>query len=455
MNSRGSISGRTDGGSALKGWLKALLDRPISGRRLVFIFAISVTLFLSNGRLISEVDSTPNSVLPISIIVHHSLTFDAFQATPTSDRDGIPSLVTTPHGLVTVYPIATGLMATPIYFPVVVYKLLFAAPSPAEWVLFGFRFQKIAAAIIAAVAVVMFRSLCAELGFSNLLSAALTLWFALGSELFTTGGQALWQHGPGTLAIIGAVRSHARLQRESRSSDALWLSVWCGLAVAIRPSNLVAIAPFALSASLSRPRLLLPLALPAAAILGSVIGYNFYFFSQSIGGYGFLHGNFSPANFVDGLEGLLFSPSRGLLFFFPAAFAALAIVLACPKVLRDPNVYAGLAAIGLSIGLFSFFKYWWAGYAFGPRYMSEIEPLCLMIIGLAWQHLSSKPQHRWAQVLFGVLMPYSIAVHAVGAYSVAALRWNGQPYSVDAARVWVFPDNQILRGLMLTRPAPP
>jgi hypothetical protein len=439
----------------LKSWLKAFLDRPISRRQLVYIFAASVALYLSNGRLISEIDSTPNSVLPIAIIVQHSLTFDAFQATAPSDKSSIPGLVATPHGLVTVYPIATGLMATPIYFPIVIFKLIFDRPSPPEWVQFGLHFQKFAAAIIAALAVVMFRSLCAELGFSNLLSAALTLWFALGTEIYSTGAQALWQHGPGTLAIIGAVRSCARLQRGNRSSDALWLSMWCGLAVAIRPSNLVVIVPFALLAFLYRPRLLPALTIPAAGIMALVMWYNAYFFSESLGGYDPLRCCFSTAFFADGFKGLLFSPSRGLLFYFPAAFAALALVLVRPATLKDPNVSASLAAIILSVGLFSTFKFWWAGWAFGPRYLSEIEPLCLIIIGLVWPRLTCTPRHRMAQALFGVLMPYCIVVQSIGVFSVAALRWDDQPIGVNPERVWDFPDNQILRGLKITRPAPP
>jgi len=437
----------------LKDWLRTLTDRQISWRQIVCIFSVSLTVYLSNGRLISEIDSTPNSILPIAIIVHHSLTFDAFQPSSSSDRPGIPGLAATPHGLVNVYPIATGLMATPIYFPVVEYKILFDRPSPSEWVQFGIHFQKFAAAIIAALTVVMFRSLCAELGFSNLLSASLTLWFALGSEIFSTGAQALWQHGPGTLAIICAVRSCARLQRENHPADALYLSMWCGLAVAIRPSNLVVIGPFAVLAFLYRPRLLLPLTVPAVGILTLVMWYNAYYFSESLGGYGFLRCCFSTANFVDGLEGLMFSPSRGLLFYFPAAFAALALVLVRPTILKEPVVSGSLSAIILSIGLFSNFEYWWAGNSFGPRYLSEIEPLFLIIIGLAWMLL--KPRHRLAQVLFGVIMPYSIAVQAIGAYSVAASRWNDWPLAVDSERVWNFPDNQILRGLKLTRPAPP
>ena len=73
---------------------------------------------------------------------------------------------------------------------------------------------------------------------------------------------------------------------------------------------------------------------------------------------------------------------------------------------------------------------------------------------LAWRGMSEGLRRGFLVALFA-LLPYGILVQAVGVYSTAALKWNGDPVSVDQAtwRVWDVADNPISRGLGLSRAA--
>jgi hypothetical protein len=417
-------------------------------RRLIgVIFVVSLALYLSNGRIVAQVDSGPNSLFPIALLTHGSLTFDGIIDASTSRRP--PYFVQTPDGIVSFYPIAVGLMAVPIYAAPVAIEMAMTSPSPADWVRFAYHFQKFAAAILAALAVVAFWRLCEAIELSRAVSLGLTAWFALGSEIFSIGAQSLWQHGPGTLAIIGAACAQVRLRTRPSSADALLLSVWCGLAVAIRPTNLLIVAPFAFAALLLRPRLVLQLALPAAVILALVALYNIHFFADLLGGYGGFRHRFSLAGVAAGFMGLLFSPSRGLLIYFPASILAVGLLAVKPRMMSNATAAAAIAAILLSIAVTSSYSEWWGGYSYGPRLLSEIEPLVLLLIGLAWQNFSVRARRPIAMACFGVLLPYSVFVQAVGVYTVSAWNWTGTPVDIMQApeRLWDFADNPILRGL--------
>ena len=414
----------------------------------VCLFLGSLAIYLSNVRIIDPVDSGPNALLPVALLTEGSLTFDAFaRSSPLP-----PQFVATPHGIVSYYPIATGLMAVPIYAIPVALKAAIAQRSPEEWRQFSRHFQKFAAAILAAFAVVMFWRLGELTGFSQTLSFGLTAWFAFGSEIFSIGAQSLWQHGPGTIAILGAVWAYFHLRRRPSLAYALALSAWCGLAIAIRPTNLLIVAPFAAAALWQRPQLIAPLVMPAAAIAGVVGAYKLHFFGHLLGGYNAEKANVALSNFADGLSGFLFSLLRGLAIYFPVSIVAFGMLVARPRMVADPAVWAATIAILLTIVLIAARLGWWGGWCYGPRYLSEVEPLMLLLVGLGWQHIDPTVRRPLALACFGLLLPYSIMVQAVGVYSPSAWKWSFFPANVDHAqeRLWDFVDNPISRGLHIT-----
>ena len=94
---------------------------------------------------------------------------------------------------------------------------------------------------------------------------------------------------------------------------------------------------------------------------------------------------------------------------------------------------------------------WWGGWSYGPRYLSEIEPLIALLVGLSWRDLAPGVRRRLGVVCFGLLLPWGILVQSVGVYSRAAVAWNASPRDIDRApeRVWDLVDNPIFRGLHL------
>jgi len=239
---------------------------------------------------------------------------------------------------------------------------LLGSPSPRQWVEFAVPFQKLPAAVFAVFAVLAFWRLCEAVEFPSRLSLCLTLWFAFGSELFSTGAMALWQQGPGTLAVIAAVDAQVRLRNRPSTTLALALSTFCGLAIAIRPTNVLIVAPFGLLGLAQQPRLWLPLFAPLAVTLALLIAYNLYFFGVPLGGYAGQPSMVAIANLAQGLLGLLFSPGRGLLIYFIVTVVAVAALVTRPRTLTDPTAIAAIFGVAASILLFSCCRVWWGAF---------------------------------------------------------------------------------------------
>jgi hypothetical protein len=418
--------------------------------RLIYAFLILLSLFLSNGRVIGQTDSIPASLLPVALLVGGSVTYDGI-IEGLGRGEAPDGFVKTTHGLVSAYPIMTGLMALPIYAPVIAMMRLFASPSPEDWVKFAWRFQKLPAAVFATLAVLAFWRLCEALEFPRSLSTCLTLWLAFGSELFSVSAQSLWQHSPGMLAVIATVDAQVRLRNHPTTAQALVLSSFCGLAIAIRPTNVLIVGPFGLLGLMQQPRLWLPLLAPVATVLTLLTAYNLHFFGAELGGYAWAAGTIVIGNLAQGLPGLLFSPGRGLLIYFVVTAVAAAALALRPRTFTDPTAAAAVVGAVASFLLFSCFPWWWGGWSYGPRLLSEIEPLVLVLLGLAWREMDRPLRRALLAAAFG-LLPFGILVQAVGVYSVAAVNWNGQPVNVDQAvsRLWDVADNPIFRGLHIS-----
>src|SRR5262245_4725508 len=354
--------------------------------RFIYAFLILLSFFLSNGRVIGQIDSIPAALLPVALLVEGSLTYDGI--IEGLGRGKAPEgFVKTTHGLVSFFPIMTGLMALPIYAPVIAIMRLLASPSPQDWVKLAWRFQKLPAAVFATLAVLAFWRLCEAIEFASSLSICLTLWLAFGSELFSVGAQSLWQHGPGMLAVIATVDAQVRLRNHPTTRQALVLSTFCGLAIAIRPTNVLIVGPFGLLGLVQQPRLWLPLFAPVAAALALLIAYNLHFFGVELGGYAWVPRTVAIGNLGQGLPGLLFSPGRGLLIYFVVTAVAAAALALRPRTLTDPTAAAAVFGAVATFLLFSCFPWWWGA---GPtardisRRSSHSSCCCLVSPGEEW-----------------------------------------------------------------------
>jgi len=425
----------------------------LGSRRLAVLLALAcVAVYAGNGKTLSTGDSVPAGLIPIALVLDGTPMLDRFR--PALPRGGPTPyyLEETPRGLASWYPPATGLLATPIVAPLVLWLERTERPDPARWVAIARTLEKVAATVIATAAVLLFHGLCHALGVARVPALLLTLVFAFGSEMLSTAAQALWQHGPGVLALLAALRFLVAARSGGRGAALVGFATMAALAIAIRPSNALVVAPFVALALGSAPHRRLELAAPLVVVGGLLLAYNWLLFGQPAGGYAESRG--FGGDLADGLLGVLVSPGRGLLVYFPVTLLLVAAVVLDPGILRDGFAAASLAALGGSIVLVAAWHSWWGGYSYGPRLLSEVQPLVLLVVGIAIVRAGSERYRRLLIAALVVLLPLQAFVQALGSYGgpagepPPAVMWNATPVSVDEApeRNWSVVDSPIVRG---------
>jgi len=421
-------------------------------RDSVVLFLLAFFLYNINLRPIAAGDSVPAALMPIVILTKGGMAMDEYNQYYLDyykkrlyGLEGIakPYFFTpTKFGYLSSYPIATGLFLTPFYaVPVYIYSL--THPTTAQWVFFAVVAEKISASAITAATVVLFFLLARQLGASRLMTWMLSFAYAFGSEAWSTSSQALWQHGPGVLFVLAACLTALRHNKSPSAKNAFLFGLLCGVSVAVRPTNFLLILPLCAWVMIKRRSYVIYYVMPLTAIAIIVGAYNMMVFGDLRGGY---QGPFN-APFWEGFSGILFSPGRGLFLYFPLAIFGF---LGFYKGIREKNSFldfysALLISASLQILLFSRWYTWWGGHCFGPRYLSEIEPLMLLaaIPFFQYRHFYSK----WT--IFVVFLLWSVSVQAVGSFIYPMGAWNSSPQNIDnvPSRVWDWRDNPVQRDL--------
>lgn len=282
--------------------------------------------------------------------------------------------------------------------------------------------------------------------------------FALGTSAWSTTSRALWQHGPSMLAIAVALLAATRLQRGHRSAvSATVLGAAVASAYAFRPTNALAVVGFSLFVAVSHRDRLPSFLSGLIAVLAAFVAVNVASFDRVLPPY-FAPGRISlHPDYLTALAANLVSPARGLLLFSP--IVALSIVGFALQLrnrrLRPLDVVAAGCVLAHLLVVSAQNEGWWAGHAFGPRFMSDVLPLLAylalpavgaLLVGLRVRHPSG-PVRAAAGAAAGVAL-LSIAVNAQGAYLRSSTCWNVVPVNIDREprRVWDFGNPQILAG---------
>jgi hypothetical protein len=279
----------------------------------------------------------------------------------------------------------------------------------------------------------------------------------LGSNLWSVGSQAMWQHGPAAFALITAI---ALLHPTPVPRWRLFLA---GLATAFLFSSRIIDGLFAAVIVLWLARFqptgllwFLPAPLIAAVALFS---YNFWFFGDLVGGqsqleqiHRDLHRLPGPwsGNLAEGALGTLFSPNRGLFIYTPWIAVALAATLLIMKRLASHRLIAWLLlSLVLYLLLLSKYAVWWGGHCFGPRYWTDVIPLfaILLAFGLHWATARSPS----LVALFLTTITLAIGIQVIGAFCFPS-SWNLEPVNIDYhhERLWDWRDTELSRCLSET-----
>jgi len=433
------------------------------------ILAGSFLLYTSNGETLASYDSAPTSLLAFNLLERHRLDLDAFRDGYFGPLGGGYAFTEGANGhLTSVFPIGTAIVALPIYtlFALVRHDDAHApAITAPAFEPLRQRYEKLAAAAIAALSVWLFFLCACELAPAFPATTA-TAVYALGTSMWSIGSQALWQHGPVNLVVLAMVLAFVRA---SRARDARAAAAWivaagicAGWLPVIRPTaalfSLAALF-FACRSFRSRAGLF---AVALGLGLAPGIAWNAYFFHSLVGGYaGDAHAyTTSLPGVLSSLAALTVSPSRGLFVFAPVLAFALAGALRARRE-RDPVAQLlGLLALACTLLLvqYAFFRYWWAGYAYGPRFLTDVAAvgaLLLVFVIPADPLAYARGSLRRAALsaAFGLAFLASVGVQFAGAYAGAAgSDWSRVPVSVDRnpERVWRMADSQIERNVRAT-----
>jgi hypothetical protein len=277
-------------------------------------------------------------------------------------------------------------------------------------------------------------------------AVSISLVFSFCTPAWSTASRALWQHG-GSILMISIVLL-AVLKTEIHSG---WLALAGGAAafsVIIRPSNLVffvAISIYVLRTCPGRRWIFFAPALPifATFVLWSYSAFGLaappYYWPVRPGGNSLaLHGQL-----IEALAANLVSPGRGLFVYVPVfLFSIAGLCSAVPDAVLlslRPYLLSVLAAYWI---LVSTFRTWWGGFAFGPRYLSDVTPIFVILLIPVIQTKSKR-----ILAAFFLLAAVSGAIQFLGANRQQTFDWNRFPVSIDAnpQRVWDWSDVPFLR----------
>jgi hypothetical protein len=457
MASRGGHAGTNEPAGAA--------PAPSAARLAWLLFALLAAVYLANGDFLRGNDAVPNVYLAAEILEHGRLSFtpeeapfmfiwtvpgdagprDVYVGDWNATLDGKPFAAMAKSGALTfagpkyfLHPTSreglyagtfgpgAGLTALPVLALVRLAVGDLFHHTAALW----YGTKVVAALTVAGSAALVF---LAALAFTSRRRAALVaLAYGLGTGVFPTSSQALWQHGPNELCLALGALMLVRGAGEPRRAAVCGLAL--GWATVCRPTSGIVLGAVALHFAMRERRALGAFALGAAAPLALLAAYNLHFFGSPFafgqteeGPTVALAKTGSPEVWVwplAGAAGILVSPSRGLLVHSPVMlFGLWGAVVAWRDPSPSPLRPLVMAVAVLWLVSFCWFD-WWGGWSFGYRPILDTMPLVALMMAPVADALFGR---RAGRVAFSVLLAWSIVVQVVGALAYDVAVWNNRP----------------------------
>ena len=409
-------------------------------------------VYLANGRMIGAGDTQPSKLLPIAIIRGDGPYLDRFDPL-VRDMNGLFYFVTEARGhIVSRYPLAPGLLSLIFDWPQVaildVIQPNWEQESADAYITL---IAKNTQALISAILGVMILQLLRNLGLRSVALPA-TLIATLGSSLWSIASQAPWQHGPAALALTASLLLLSG--PEVGRTRLIFAGLAAGMLAAFRPIDVVlSVALFGWVLYRHR-RGIVWFSIFPIVVAACLVGYNHWCFGDIRGGYADLQGKDGSTfaqcwdtRFSDGALGTLFSPNRGLFIFTPWIAVALLTLPMIAKNIRPHSLvrWMLLALIPYFV-LLAKYRWWNAGWCFGPRYWTDVIPLFTVLLGfsLDWAR-------QWCRPLLGVYViafTVSVVIHLIGVLYYPS-SWDSWPENSDEnrQRLWCWRDSELTRSL--------
>ena len=398
------------------------------------LFLACLLIFRGDARYHGTGDTRPAELLPIALLQYHSLTFDGLAA--QTQVTGFDWGFSNVNGhIVSSYPIVPGLVNT----------ATFAAEALAGGDLLQSvnRASATSAALVASASVALMFGVLLNLFRSTSTALLGAGAFAFGTCVWSVASNAMWQHGPSLLFLLGA------LFLLTSNTQAPWRVLVAGLLLGLaawnRPSNIALVIPIAAWWIWQRRAidgyLLAGLAIPIAAML--LYSYTYYGRIDTFGQLQPLETfNGDPLN---GVLGLTLNPNRGLFMFSPVLLLGL---IGAVFAVRDWRKYslacASAMGVVLMLAVYSRWHFWWGGASFGYRLIIEAVPGLIILAALGWQEWVKGSGVRMAGVALALVL--SVYIQWLGA-AYYPCGFDTQPNGIDQhpERLWDVSDGELSR----------
>ncbi len=395
-------------------------------RTSVILGLLCLVVYTANFRSISGGDAYPARYLPFAIWRWHTVLLDPVVDITAQGRIPIKPhidqtadlwhgaqpqdafwIVRLPGGhAVSLYPLVVPVLVAPLYLSAVAY-LYATGWDPPQLDRIARIMEKVSASVLAAASVALCYLLLRRR--TDARSALfLTFAYAFGTTTWVISSQALWQHGVGELLVVCAL---LLLTGQCTRGRAIAVGLVLGLIACNRPPDVLIAAPLGVY-GLWWARRFWPF-LGAAALLPAVplLVYNLWV-GHFAGAYGLVgKSSFFEHDWMSGMAGLLFSPTKGLFVFSPfLLFAALSL----PRILRDKSS-RGLAMAILAAVVLQFLVYaradWRQGSSWGPRWLTDLLPMLMWMLPVALTRLN-----KAGRAAFVLAVGAAVVIQAIGAF---------------------------------------
>lgn len=354
-------------------------------------------------------DTIPNALLPLSLIREKNFDFNEFteakrklELIRSHAVDDVYYFVVNKQGkVVSNFPVFTGIIATPIY---IIYshfsKELLSATSFASLSVQAAAF--LTATLLSTITAYGIYALILHHVNDRRLSIILTLFTIFGTEISSTTSRFLFPQTTALLCLVFALLFYERKQF-------ILLIIFSGLAFIARPSTSVITLPFIFFLAQKTPYFKNVRAYTYVYIIYLIFtGFVLWYASQYMDSIIALAPQYTSSRFtgslIEGLTGILFSPSRGLFVYGPVFLFAIIPLVTLSSILAPYTI--GIILYTLLIAKWDM---WWGGYSHGYRMLLELIPLLAVSLSRYIKSPGIFPSIKL--FVMCVLMVYSIIIH--------------------------------------------
>ncbi len=372
-------------------------------------------------------DFVPTALLPIRVLGHGDFTLDEFRQF-IQENWRSPYFVAAVNGkLVSRTSVVGAVLALPFYgIPL---GSGWIVHTGKDWLVYpwsAFFPSKFTAAFLTAITVVMFFFCVREL-LDRRTSAWLAIAFGLGTSIWSTAAEGLWTDTTSVLFQTIALWFLLRARRAGATATAP-AGLFFSAATIARPSNAIAALVFTLYILVEYRVAFwrwvlwaIPPVLPALIYNATYNGSAFVF------GYQDDIAQYLTLPKLDGILGLLISPSRGLFVYSPFLIFALWGLWLSRNEKERWLYWASAAVIAIYVGMLILLL-WDGGWGYGTRMMVDVMPYWVLLLLPAFARLNQ----GWRRA-FWAMVGYGIVLQSFGLWDYGVRwhwHWNNWEYNV-------------------------